>query len=57
MDELVTYFIVACNDKSTIIASKCMMYGEGLGKTVTFFLEVEGGEVVAGTQKKMRFHA
>ena len=49
MDEIVTYFIVTFDEEYAILAIKCVMYIEGLGTTVTFFLEVGGGEVIAGT--------
>ena len=37
VDELVTDFIVVCDDESAVFAIECMTYGEGLGTTVTFF--------------------
>ena len=49
VDDLVTHFIVKCDEKYAIFAIKCVMYIEGLGTTVIFFLEVGGGEVIAGT--------
>ena len=42
VDELVTHFIVTCNDESTVFEIKCMTYLEVLGKTITFFLGIGG---------------
>ena len=49
VDELVKHFIVTCDDESKIFEIKCVMYGEGLGTTITFSCRLGGGEVIAGT--------
>ena len=43
------YFIMTFNDESDILEVKCVMYVEGFGKTITFFLRVGGGKFVAVT--------
>ena len=53
VDDLVTHFILTCDDESAMFAIKCitMTYGEVLGKTIAFFWRLGGGEVIAGTEK------
>ena len=42
VDELVTHFIVTCDDNSTIFQIDLVMYREELGTTVTFFWMLVG---------------
>ena len=41
VEEIVPFLILSCNDKSAILVIECVMYGEGLGKTVTLFWGVD----------------
>ena len=42
VDELITHFIVTCNDESDIFSIMCVVCGEGLVNTVTFFWDLGG---------------
>ena len=37
LEELVTQFIVTCNDKSSVAEANYVMYGDGLRVAVAFF--------------------
>ena len=42
VEELVTHFVVMCNYKPSITASKSVTYVEGLRSAVLFILKVRG---------------
>ena len=46
MDDIVTYLIVTCDDKTFVISDERMTHQKGLHETITFILEVRGLKVV-----------
>ena len=49
MDDLVTYLIVTCNDKTSVKADQRMTYQNGLHATFELILEVSGVNVITST--------
>ena len=45
LEELVTQFVVMCNDKASVAVAKSVTYGERLSVVITFVLEVRGGNI------------
>ena len=43
VDDLINFLVVTCYDKTSVSASECMVHGNVLQSTVTFYLKV--GEV------------
>ena len=46
VEEIVTHFIVTCDDESSLAAPKSVSYIKGLRAAVAFFLKVKGVNIV-----------
>ena len=51
VEEIVTHFIVTCDDEASITEDKSMTYTKGLSIAVVFVLEVRGGNIITCAQK------
>ena len=56
MDDLVTYLIVAGDDKTSVATAEIVTHRSGLHATVKFILEVRGVIVITRTLKTAKFH-
>ena len=43
VEELITYFVVTCNDEASVAEDKSGTYFEGLITAISFLLKVRGG--------------
>ena len=51
MDDVFTYIIVVCNDKTSVKSAQHVTHQKGLHATVAFMLEYRGVNIVASTLK------
>ena len=51
VDDIITYLVVVCNDKTSVVASDIVMHRKGLQSTVTFSLKVRGVNIITRTFK------
>ena len=49
VDDLVTYFIMTCNDNTSVDKTDCVTHIKGLQEIVTFFLKVMGVNFITST--------
>ena len=42
-EELITHFVVMCNDEASVSADNSVEYGEGCREAIAFFFMVRGG--------------
>ena len=59
VEKLITYFVMTCDDETSVSASQSMTYRKLLRTTIAFLLKVGGGgrvNIVIYTQKVTIFH-
>ena len=56
VEELVTHFVVTCDDKAYIDADQSVTYGNLRGTAIALVLRVRGGYIIMCSQKNTKFY-
>ena len=57
VDDLITYLVVICNEKTYVAAAELVTHIQGLQETVKFLLKVRRFNVITYTQKSRNYVA